>query len=293
MYPYQNSYEAIALRSYAVDKIISGLRLAKADRQLAGAETEGFGHVLTVVDKHSDLPFFAHPIVDGGDVYVDVRPLISVVSQHGDYRVKERAEYNFRVLRAAMELRWAESEDYRDQLTSISDLPLELYCKWFSENITRRLGLDAETQAILAGVAGFFYLSCVEKEMNDRVWQRNVAIVARVTRIPAGRLTQMFPDPISFQSLDELAMYMANEMDNPRLGKMNVGLLFSILTPGWFTHHGPEVMGVALEMPVTWMACVYHAVGDRALRNSNIGRLLQRTKADPAQYQRAILSLLR
>lgn len=292
MYPYINPYETLTLRQFNIDKIVSGLRVANAEGQTTHADVKGFSHVTTLFDKHSDVPTFGHPIIVDGQVFVDVRGIVGV-SPDRQVRVKDKAEYQFRVLRAALELEWNKDEDFRDQLVSISDLPLEIYTKWFSEGITRRLGLGPETQAKLTAVAGFYYLQCVEGEVNERVWQRNVAIVARVTRIPAARLVEMFPEPLSFHSMTELTMYISEHLDDPRLGKMNNTLLYGILANGWYTQHGNEVMGVALEMPITWIACVYHAVGDRALRNSTIGRLLQRTKTDQSQFQRAILSLLR
>ena len=295
MYPYSNPYEALALRSYSIDKIVKELRLANVNGQVHSADIENFGFVRTLIDKKSDVPVFGHSVIFDETVYVDVRNLIGSVSANGEYRIKDRNEYNFRVLRAALEVSWSNDVDFRDNLISVSDLPLELYTKWFSEGITQRLGLDPETQAKLAVVAGIYYLGCVESEMNDKQWQRAVAMVARVTRIPAQRIVEWFPEPLSFHSVEELTMYLSQHLDNPRLGKMDSGLLYSILANGWFTHHGSEVMGTALEMPVTWIACVYHAVGDRALRNSRIGKLLQRVaKGDSGQqFQRTILSLFR
>jgi len=295
MYPYSNPYEALALRSYSIDKIVKELRIAKVNGQVHNADYKGFNFVRTLIDKKSDVPVFAHSIISEDEVYIDARSLIGTVSAGGEYRIKDKGEYNFRVLRAGLELHWNRDADFRDNLISISDLPLELYTKWFSEGITQRLGLDPETQAKLAVLAGIFYLGCAEPEMNDRAWQRSVAMVSRVTRVPAQRVIEWFPEPLSFHSVEELTMFMRSGLDNPRLGKMEPGLLFNILANGWFTHHGNEVMGTAIEMPVTWIACVYHAVGDRMLRNSRVGKLLQRvSKGDSASdFQRAILSLFR
>lgn len=295
MYPYNNPYEALVLRSYSTDKIVKELRIAGAQGQLRNAESKGLGFIKTLIDKNSEVPVFGHTVIFEDTAYIDVRGLISVTSSNGDYRIKDKAEYDFRVLRAALELSWNNDDDFRDNLLSISDLPLEIYTKWFSEGIAHRLGVDPETQAKLAIVAGMFYLGCIESEVNDKVWQRNVAIVSRATRVPAQRLLEWFPEQLHFSSVDELAMYIAQHLDNPRLAKMNSGLIYSILANGWFTQHGSEVMGVALEMPCTWIACIYHAVDSRALRNSRIGKLLQRSaKGDSAQqFQRAILSLLR
>ena len=295
MYPYNNSYEALALRSYALDKIIKELRLASANGEVQNADVPNMGMVRTLVDKKSNVPTFGHPIIIEDMVYIDVRSLVSVVSADGDYRIKDRGEYNFRVLRAALELYWSNDEDFKDSLVSASDLPLELYTKWFSEGITQRLGLDPETQAKLAVIAGFFYLNTVEGTINEVMWQRNIAMVSRVTRVPAQRVIEWFPNQLSFSSIEELTMYIREELNNPRLVKFDPALLFGILTTGWFTQHGSEVMGAALEIPAVWIACVYHAVGDRNLRKSRVGQLLQRIdKGDRTQlFQRSILSLLR
>jgi hypothetical protein len=295
MYPYNNPYEALALRSYSLDKIIQELRLADANGEVHRADRDNMRFVRTLIDKKSNVPTFGHPIIIGDVVYIDARSLVAATSSTGEYRIKDQGEYNFRVLRAALEFNWSYDEDFKDALVSASDLPLELYCKWFSEGITHRLGLDPETQAKLAVLAGFFYLGCVEAEQNEKVWHRNVAMVARVTRVPAQRILEWFPTQLQFNSIEELTMYISNHLDNPRLGKMNPALLFGILSSGWYTQHGSEVMGVALEMPVTWIACIFHAVGDRNLRKSRIGQLLQRVdKGDRSElFQRSILSLLR
>lgn len=295
MYPYNNPYEALALRSYSLDKIIKELRLADANGEVQRAELDNMRFVRTLVDKKSSVPIFGHPIIIGDMVYVDVRSLVSATSADGEFRIKDKGEYNFRVLRAALELQWSMDEDFKDELISASDLPLELYTKWFSEGITHRLGLDPETQAKLAVIAGFFFLGCVEGEHNEKIWHRNIAMVARVTRVPAQRILEWFPTQLKFNSIEALTHYIADELDNPRLVKMDPALLFGILTSGWYTQHGSEVMGVALEMPVTWTACIFHAIGDRSLRKSRIGVLLQRVdKGDRSElFQRSILSLLR
>lgn len=296
MYPYNYSYETLALRSYSIDKIVKELRIASTNHSaIVRAEGEGTQRVNVLVDKKSDVPAFGHPVIFDNRIFIDARGLVAVTSASGDYRIKDKGEYHFRTFRAAVELAWADDEDFADQLIGASDLPLELYTRFVSEGITQRLGLDPETQARLAAVSGFFYLATVEGQVNDKIWQRNVAMVSRVTRIPAARIVEWFPEPLFFESIASFTNYVSEHLDNPRLNKLDPALLYGILANGWFTQHGSEVMGAALEFPATWVACCYYAVGDRNLRNSRIGKLIQRTsKGDrDVMFQRSVLSLLR
>jgi len=259
-------------------------------------ENSKISGVLMLKDKMSETPSFAHPVKLEHAIVIDCRGLIANTDSMGGFRIKDQGEVDFRTIRAGIEHYWGMEEDNKDDLVTCSDLPLDIYTKYFSEGLTHRLGLDPETQGKLSVLAGLYYLSLCEEQMNDKTWQRNVAIVSRVTRVTASRIVEWFPEQLNFRTLEELTQYISGDaLNNPRLRSVNPALIFGILGQGWFTQHGSEVMCAAIEFPPIWMACVFFAVDNRALRNSRISKLIQRSAKDGADelYRRALLSIIK
>lgn len=296
MYPFLSSYETLALRHFNLDAIHSGLREDSLRHELKPA-LGSFGYIKTVVNKHSNTPQFAHPVVINKDgeweCYVDMRGSVAQTSASGEFKVKDSREYNFRALRGALEHAW-QMDEVRDQLRVASDVPIEIYTRNISETLTQRLGLDPEHQAQLAVLAGFFYLGLFESSTDEKLYQKNLAIVARVTRVPASRILEWFPEPMDFENLEQFCYKAQEYIQTPRLKALNPPFMFAIFGNGWFTQNGNEVLCAALEFPPLWIACCYYAVDERAMRNSRIGKLLQRVSkgGQDRLFQRAVSTLI-
>lgn len=298
MYPLEQSRESLALRVQVTHKIVQGLRVDQTRDLDNGNDTVTWdlrtgGHKLNMpmlVDKRSDTPAFFHPIKVDHNLISDARDLVSF-GPDGNMRVRDHRELYFRTLRAALEQHWIQSDDNKEDFLIASDIPMDLYCKNFSESIARTLGLDPEVQAKLAAGAAYFYISLFGiREFETKHHQR----VARVTRIPIERLMEWYPGIHGFDSLHNLCQYLVEVIDNPRLQKLSPAQLFNMMGNGWVGAAPVEVSTAALEYPPLWIAMIIVAADDRALRNSRVGKLVNRLPRDkdPRDFIRTIVSYI-
>lgn len=305
MYPILSSYETMALKPFALNQILKGIATDNLRGELSTSDMKGISPVRVLNRKESATPAFAHPlivtnneisIISKGDrqVIVDARTMVSATYE--GIKIRDPREYQFRLVRAALEQHW-QHDNARMDLQVVSDIPMAIYCRYISEGLSQRLALDPETQAKLAALAGIFYCQLFEGLPSPEAMSRNLAITARVTRIPVSRILEWFPNMAeeqpTFTSLTHFCNYVVDQVANPRLGKLNPAFLFAAMG-SWPSQAGNEVMQCALEFPPTWLAMCYMAIDERSLRNSRIGRLMQGySKGDEARlFQRGVSQLI-
>lgn len=305
MYPILSSYETMALKPFVLDKILKGIATDNLRGELSNSDMKGIAPIRVLQRKDSDTPAFAHPVIvtnneinsiygDDRQVIVDVRTMVSATYE--GVKIRDAREYQFRLVRAALEQTW-QHDNARMDLQMVSDIPMAVYCRLISEALTQRLGLDPQTQAKLAALAGIFYCQLFEGLPSPEAMSRNLAVTARVTRIPVATILEWFPmmaeeQPV-FSSLHHWCGFASEQIGNPRLNKLNPAFLFASLG-SWPSQSGNEVMQCALEFPPTWVAMCYMAVDERSLRNSRIGRLVQNfNKGDETRLlQRGVNQLI-
>jgi hypothetical protein len=269
-------YETLACRSYNLDSVKKGLDLANVEDNFffATLGKETIPGVLLLKPSDKETPLFAHPLIwnngYGDFVVVDARGLIR--EKDDGYQVTQKTDYTFQVARAALILH---SIDVGvTDIQNLGDIAATSFSRYIAENLTRRLGLSPEEQAIITMVSAIYYY-CLFKDTNElteRDFDKMVQKSSRVTRLPANWIYDHMGETTFIADLNEFSRTLKAKLDSPRTKDLSPAVLISFLGGGWFGANGRENMAVALEHPQTFATMVYIALTDRSYRNAGVSK---------------------
>lgn len=251
-------------------------------------------------NNESAIPAFDQPIslyTNTGElacVVIDVRPFIKRLNSVGEWAVRVSYEFNFAILRGVLCYLW-ESNEAR-HLQSISRLPIKIYARWIADNISRRFGLNPETQLKISIAAAIFYTQLFTEEAIGTVEKvRTIGIITAATDAPASLVEDIMAqmeEPIT--DLTEFAEKIVQVADTPRLEDFDQSILLTAVTGVWFGPSGRQMCGIALEHPPTWIAMLLCAATLRGYSQSGLSKLFYRTEAkDIQQLIASVFGLLR
>lgn len=280
MYP--TPFDTTACRSYNTDAIAKGIKLAMVeDNILTSLQTGGGGrHVnglFGIRPGDEDTPTFSHPFYykDGEMevIFIDTRPFLRL-NRDRSIGFTNASEYDFQLSRGILTHHWL-ARDPMD-LANLGELAPLVFCRWLTEAIVRKLGLTPSEQVQVTTVTLFYWYSLFRdgEEFEDREKLRIVTKLTQISNIPA---TLSMPVADQVEYMDGLASYidtLKGVIDNPRIGSLNVALLFAILGGSWFGFNVKETIAVATEHPPTFVAIIAAALDNRSYRKSTIGRLV-------------------
>lgn len=272
-------YVTLACRSYShsLPKIKSKIDLSFVEDTITMAKLndQHLNGVFVIKPSNKDVPLFAHPIIYnngyGDFVVVDARGYIK--EKDDSYIVTQKTDYTFHVLRAALMMHCLTTDSGND-LLHLSDLGLISFSRYIAENLTRRLGLSPEDQAVITLVSAMYYI-CLFKDVSlltDKDFDKMVQKISRVTYLGADWIYNKMPEPKFMKNINEFVEVLVESLNSSRTEKLTPALLISFLGGGWFGANGREVMAVALEHPPTILSMVYIALTDRSYRNAGFSK---------------------
>lgn len=274
-------YETTPCADYALGNIIKGVKLALINDGLRTAQLlsgRSDASVMTVTPLCPDIPPFSHPleIEHHGNkfVVIDVRGFTRLTRER-EVIVTARNEYDLTYLRGFLSRYW--SEHMPGDLLALGPLPMTVYCRWLSESIVRRMGLDPAAQMIVTVIAGFFYLSLFRAESNldERDLIKFAKQISASTFVPVDKCLEIADQLTPMGNIGDFVDNVIKVVNSTRLEKFSVGLLYTIIMNSWFgiANH-QEIVAVSLEHPPTFLAMVYTALKDRSYRNSGLARMV-------------------
>ena len=234
--------------------------------------------VLTAGDKAT--PTFAHPLmVDSpGDVngekmvVIDGRPFTRISQHDGTTVVTGATEYEFQVLRAALQEAWIHGDAHA--LMGLGTLGPIIYTRWISEGITRRLNLTPLEQLQIAVVAAAFYYELFgEVGTHESDQLKRATQVSRIVSIGADKVLEILGELPVMHTIRDLIEGIKRIIKSPRIEALSTVLLYGILGGSWFGANAREVVAVAIEFPPTFLAMVYTALTNRTYHRSFFAQL--------------------
>jgi len=250
--------------------------------------------------NESSIESFDQPVIlftSAGEVaavVIDVRPFIKHTNSVGEWVIRVPYEFNFAVLRATLAYLWA-SGDQR-HIQSLSRLPCMLFARWIADSISRRFGLNPETQMKIAVVAAIHYIKLFSDDdiaTVDKV--RTIGIIAAATDMSSSNIeTIMQQIDGTGTSLEDLSENIINVADTPRLEGFNKDILLTAVTGVWYGANGRTVAAVALQYPPVWISMLLAASIIRGFAQSGIAKLFYKTEnKEVAQLLASVFGLLR
>ncbi len=225
-----------------------------------------------LVNPSSLITPFSHPVLIQGDVtniVIDVRRLIRLNSQsYSEYTIVNTPEYKLLVLQARLML-ISILDDYQ-KIRDFDSLASILFARWITNSISYRLGLEPYEENIITIVSTVYYLNMLSDDFDPT---KLSMLISRNTYIDASISIEIVSQCETLNTLSALVEHMKKLISNVRMEKMNIALLLSSLTYGWRGSAAKETMGICLEHPPTWVACLATAIVERSYKDSPIAKI--------------------
>ena len=278
-------YETTPISNYVLKDIVAALQRAMVDKELRRAQTlskatvDGMYEVPSYVKS---VPPFSHPIVFDhfGKMVtvVDTRPFVRD-SRDGGMRVANETEYRFMILRGVLTKLWAEGTP--NDFVTMGDIAARVYTRFLSEGVVRRLNLTPGEHQKIAVISAYFYFSLfmpadveVGHALPEEKRVKLATRIARVTNVPADFCLKTLDDVPHFNDVDGYCRALYHVTGSPRLEKFSVGMLYAIVSGGWFGASAREIVAVSIEYPPTFFAMLYMALTDRTYHKAYFTELV-------------------
>lgn len=279
-------YDTTPCRTYNTDKIRSEIKRLAIERSLEVPQFiadkfsgMNFRNILAIVDSNDSdsVPAFAHPIIvnfdDSNLVCVDLRGFVRA-SREGTYSISSYSDLSLMLYRAI--LTNISDKEGVAAFTSLLDFPTTVYSRWIPENIARRLSLDAHTQLNMNILFGYFFLAQTYPagELSDKDKDKIASRISRNTHITAGTIVDALENQPRIDNIKDLIDVITSG-ESVRLKDLNVGLLYSMISGGWFGANSREIMAVSAEHIPTFLALLYAAMDDRSYKRSFFAKTVE------------------
>jgi hypothetical protein len=294
---FQSAYETTPCRDYVVDKISAAIK-----KQII-LHPAGFENVTApVVDKPingcrflnprvPEVPPFAHPMVvyyDNNEfaVYSDVRNFTRI-DREQNVVVSSRLDYDLAVLRTWMQRIWLVHSPL--DLLGLGHYPVMVYARWMTEAITKRLALQPDAQMRVSILMAYFYICMFYEKNSDTahitrgsddafVFEQKelfkiATLIARATNVNAEEVLKVIDGVPVCANIQDLCKLLVEQGGSIRFQDFNPSLVYGIVSGSWFGQNHRELVAVAVEHPVTWMAILAKAVNERGFHNTIIGKV--------------------
>lgn len=274
------AYETLACRAYNTAIIGSKLNLSKIEDGLQNVRTPEGKHVKNVfgvMPGNDDVPAFTHPYYkvedrDYGYFYIDARPYLRQ-ERNGDISISNAADYKFQLVRAMFNVHW---QYHPEDLLNLGEMGPLIFCRWLTDAIVKRMGLNPAEQARVMTVTLFYWYSLFrqEEEFDEKDKQRIVTKLSRISSIPSNIAMEVVDQITYMNGLPAYVSMLQAVVGSVRLEKLSPALIFAMLGGSWFGLNAKETIAVATEHPPTFLAIVLSSLESRSYRKSILGRMV-------------------
>lgn len=277
---FKTAYDTLACRAYNTASIEHAIKLAIIEGEINPFVIPGFNFnfkgVYGINNGNDKIPAFSHPFrmeISGTTGYlIDSRAYV-VKDRSGEYSLTNAADFKFQVHRAVMNLEWEEDPN---ALKTFGELSPLVFCRWLTEAIVKRLGLNPNEQVRVTTVTLFYWFGLFrekDEEFSEKEKMMILQKLSQITAIPT-TTTMAFVDEIPLMlSIQQYVDVLKNVAGSKRLESLNPALLFSMLSGSWFGLNAKETIAVAVEHPPTFVTIIEMALNNRSYRKSVLGRL--------------------
>lgn len=282
---FRSAYDTTFGRRYSTEPIKAAIVKATVSNYLA-KNSDGYTVIEDTSDMAVDIPSFTHPLYvdkapyDG--LYVDARNFVSRNRLTGDKKISSMADYNFLMARAGLEHIWRTSPP--EHLRSASPLPASVYASWLSENIAKRLGVEAQDQFKLSIFSAWFYYSLFSDEVrpDEHDFMRICQGISKSLRTPVDVVIKVLDGQDYVKDITDYCSRLEEATGSIRLRGFSSILLYPILNSTWFGASSNDMVAVAIEHVPTFLAITLSATTERAYTRSLLSKMIERVPAKNA-----------
>lgn len=272
-------YETTVCRNHRVQDIVD---------QLTNALTMGefifLGErVAMVSEEHTNIKPFAHPmVIDASHTNRKQMVVIDVRSSSRFDRATEKlvggTDFEYAKLRGKlMDVAWVQGNT--KDLLNAGDYAVRVYARLMGENLGRRMNLTPETQLRVQVIAAQFFLNLFKESLDSVDDDERMGDAKRISRsisLPVPDVLAIVEEMPPINTMQQFTDVVGELGQSVRLGKLNPGLVYTMLGGIWFGANANENTAVGLEHPPTFAAMLYMTTINRSYRKSILGQLIQR-----------------
>lgn len=292
---YNTAYDTTVCHMFKLDKIVDAIKVAQIREY--PTHRDGVVMIEATDNTYSAIPEFKHPVYIGkadinnmaGRVHTDwsADPVLALNLRNAcrkdpnspyGYKVVNSTLYRTLAYRAALNMMWLENGG--NAFRAIYPVTLALFAQWVANSITFRWGIDYATKVKIIALAGLWYASNhnsgIEFERNDE--DRQLAAISNALKSSGVKPADVFAAYDSVKligSMEEFCSKAKVFTGDVRLEDLNAGTLITLMGGTWPVDNGPELVGVALEHPPTFLAMLYECTVNLAIRKSGLARLAE------------------
>jgi hypothetical protein len=267
------SMHKVATMTKAVElALLSGSLTSSSDPTINGL------YYIVSSPETKELPAVLMPLtaeashgVNQSFTVVDLRPYSSYLRST---KIPTTGPVGLLIKQAILQMIWTKGESER--LMSASDLPLTVYATWIANALQTKLGLNAESHAVVKVLAGWFYLCLfLTKDDLGDLSSMTHAKIMKLNRALRADINVVYETVKSVGFLADLSdlVEAIKNVGDPRAKSLNVGLLYTLLQRGWYGHTNDHFMvSAALEFPPYFMGYVYAACTETSMKETPIAK---------------------
>lgn len=280
---FKSAYETVSCKSYNLKQIrkeieISRIRGDGVEPTRLFNDNKTIGNIFTITPDNDDVPTFNHPFTmekDGGLVtYIDGRSFLKLDKKQGELIATNITEYTLLVNRAILTKAWL---DNPNDLLSLGELPIIVFCRWLTEAITSKLGLGPNEQIQITTITLFYWYSLFAAEgttFTEKEKLRMLNKLTQITSIPTSLSIKLIDNIDYMGDLNAYVDALKNNITSKRIENLNPAFIFSMLGGSWFGLNVKELLAVTLEHPPTFIAIIKSALDYNSYKKTTIGRLV-------------------
>lgn len=285
---FHTAYDTAAGSPYNLKTIEEKLKVGQIKNSIPGR------HIMSVVTDEEyvldeiqggsyfadDIPFFGHPLYsfeNNGQMHVsvDTRNFGKYDTNQQKFAVRNRAEYNWTIMRAALNYVWIKGRI--ESLRDISTIPAQVYGTLISQSVARKYALDPSEQVQICAIASYFYqcLFVDSTKVTEEQKARMIGRAAQIAKIPVDTVTSLLDGVDVISGLVDMCEVIKTKVGTVRLNDFNLGVLLTIVGGSWFGTNARENVAVGLEHVPTWLMICYASVTEASFKRSTLGKLVE------------------
>lgn len=289
---YHTAYQTTACADFRMESTVNAVLEAKVRDPLivadgvayvdasngAQGEIKAFRHALYIQKHTSAKDWHGAAQTNPLDPFLamDVRPAGRFDAQSGAFKITNATMYKHMVMRAALSSVWLSSGP--NAFRQITPVATSIFASWIAEAIGFRYNLDPKTRIDLMILAGIFYQSNhidgIEFDKGNEA--RYLAAIANALKINIAEVGRIYAQTKAIGSIEDFCQKAKTVAGNVRLENLNAGVLISLMGATWAGDNRVEITAVAMEHPPTWIALLYEALTNAALKKVGLSKIVER-----------------
>lgn len=272
------------------------------DSRAAGPTTQsGLYYLTSGPTGNTEEPAFSNPVIFTDtlgklNIVADMRTMLTY--EQGVLVVRNRnamMDCQQQIIRMKTMWQWCHGRE--KDLLNISSLGMQVYARWLTEGISRKLGLDYGAIPRLMTYAAYFYYSqfYAASDIDPMMVMKKIADHTRInTAVVTDVVNYISEYQLTINSLDLFVKHAKEVVGAEELALLDAKMLIAASGYAWVGMKSEEASGIAIEYPPYFLSILYGSMNNNLYKNTAIGRILDRSefRKVKAEFERNFVGII-